>query len=308
MHNKLFVEIPKEKKGKSENEKIKQNKQTNNLICNMLELKDFIGKVENFRGLKASEQIDYFAYYFSIVKNTDYFVPTQISEAFSLLRLTPYSNIPNYLSYNTNKKIKGKKVKFIKTKRGYQLEGNYELDLRSKIKLEEEIPFINYKIDTTSLTWKPSDIPFTNSKIRKNAEFFATLYYLFYHLENSIRKFLLQRLTSILGGAWESEIISKVDLAKAFAIRKEVNLSEMLPERGDNILYYCMWDDYAKIISIYPSIFKIVKEKDEILAHLNSLGKIRNAIAHNAVTIPKEYQDELTLFLAKYIKILRNNE
>ncbi len=274
----------------------------------MLELKDFIGKVDNFRGIKASEQIDYFAYYFSIFKNTDYFVPTQISEAFSYLRLTPYSNIPKYLSDNANKKIKGKNLKFIKTKSGYQLEGNYELELRSKIKLEEEIPFINYKIDTTSLTWKPSDIPFTNSKIRKNAEFFATLYYLFYHLENSIRKFLIQRLTSLLGGTWESEIISKVDLVKACAIRKEVNLSEMLPERGDNILYYCMWDDYAKIMSTYPSIFKIVKEKDEVLAHLNSLGKIRNAIAHNAVTIPKEYQDELTIFLTKYIKILKNNE
>lgn len=69
-----------------------------------------------------------------------------------------------------------------------------------------------------------------------------------------------------------------------------------------------MWDDYAKIISTIPNTFKVAKEKDEVLAHLNSLAKIRNAIAHNAATIPKEYQDELTIFLNKYIKILKNNE
>jgi len=46
------------------------------------------------------------------------------------------------------------------------------------------------------------------------------------------------------------------------------------------------------------------KEADEVLAHLNSLSKIRNAIAHNTATIPKDYQDELTLFLKKYIKIV----
>ena len=81
----------------------------------------------------------------------------------------------------------------------------------------------------------------------------------------------------------------------------------MLQDRGDSILFYCMWDDYAKIIRHYPQIFSIAKDCDEVLAHLNSLAKIRNAIAHNTATIPKEYQDELTLFLKKYIKIMKNN-
>jgi hypothetical protein len=81
----------------------------------------------------------------------------------------------------------------------------------------------------------------------------------------------------------------------------------MLQDRGDNILFYCMWDDYGKIIKQYPLIFSNSKDCDEVLAHLNSLAKIRNAIAHNTATIPKEYQDELTLFLKKYIKIMKNN-
>jgi hypothetical protein len=68
-----------------------------------------------------------------------------------------------------------------------------------------------------------------------------------------------------------------------------------------------MWDDYGKIIKQYPLVLSNPKDCDEVLAHLNSLAKIRNAIAHNTATIPKEYQDELTLFLKKYIKIMKNN-
>lgn len=273
------------------------------------DLKAFVSKVDNFRELKSSEQIDFFAFYLSIFKNENYFLPSQISEAFAFLRLKPYSNIPKYLNDNSNKsKNRKKKVKYLKSSSGFHLEANFEDEIRQRINLEEEVPFINYKLNTQSLSWTPSDIPFTNNKIRKNAEFFTTLYFLFYHLENSIRKFLLQRLIAILGTNWEQEIVTKIDLAKAVSIRSEVSLTEMLPQRGENILYYCMWDDYAKIISAVPNIFKVGKEKDEVLAHLNSLAKIRNAIAHNAHTIPKEYQDELTIFLSKYIKILRNNE
>jgi len=66
-----------------------------------------------------------------------------------------------------------------------------------------------------------------------------------------------------------------------------------------------MWDDYAKIIRHYSNIFLSVSESREIIAHLGTLIKIRNAIAHNASTIPKDYQDELTVFLNKYIKILK---
>ncbi|MEL6390865.1 MAG: hypothetical protein AAFQ02_11965, partial [Bacteroidota bacterium] len=65
---------------------------------------------------------------------------------------------------------------------------------------------------------------------------------------------------------------------------------------------------YAKIIEKYPQVFRKKEEKNEILAHLHTLTKIRNAIAHNAVTIPKEYQNEITVFLNKFIKIMKKNE
>lgn len=271
-------------------------------------LEKFISGVESFKTLSSANQVDYFAFYFSVFLNENYFTPSQIQKAFEHLRLNPYSNIPKYLMENSNKAKKKKKlIKYLKGETGYHLEANFEEFLRNSISLEEEKPFIEFEVNQENLDWKPRDIPFTNSKIRKNAKFFTTLYYLLYHLENSLRKFLINRLTSIVGSNWESEICTKVDLGKAQSIRSEVNLSEMLPNRGDNILFYCMWDDYAKIILEYPQVFTKQKESSEILAHLNSMGKIRNSIAHNASIIPQEYKDELTLFIRKYIKILENN-
>lgn len=271
------------------------------------ELKDFVQTVENFDKLKSSEQVDFFGHFFIYVKKQDFFTPSQIENAFATLRLLPYSNVPQYLNDNSNKaKTKKKKVKFIKTKDGFHFLSSYENELKSKIQVRE-VDFINFSVNQDSLELKPSDIPFLNSKIKKNAEFFSKLYFLLYHLENSIRKFLNTRLSSILGSDWEKTLIQTVDLTKATSIRKETNLSEMLQDRGDSILFYCMWDDYGKIIKQYPQIFSNAKDCDEVLAHLNSLAKIRNAIAHNTATIPKEYQDELTLFLKKYIKIMKNN-
>ena len=271
------------------------------------ELRAFTKTVENFDSLKSSEQIDFFAHFFIYVNKQSFFTPVQVEKAFSTLRLLPYSNIPKYLTDNSNKaKTRKKKIKFIKTKDGFHFLSAYETELISKIKDVEE-DFINFSINQESLEWKPSDIPFLTTKVKKNADFFSKLYFLLYHLENSIRKFLNQRLSSIIGANWESEITQTVDLAKAITIRKETNLSEMLQDRGDSILFYCMWDDYGKIIRKYPQVFSIAKDCDEVLAHLNSLAKIRNAIAHNTATIPKEYQDELTLFLKKYIKIMKNN-
>ena len=274
----------------------------------MTGLTDYIEKIKDFKSLKSSEQVDFFAYYLSIVLNENYFSPSQIQKAFEHLRLSPYSNIPKYLIDNSNNAKKKKKtIKYLKGKEGYHLESNFEDELRKSINIEEEASFIDFDINQDKLDCKPSDIPFTNTKIRKNAKFFTTLYFLLYHLENSIRKFLINRLTAIIGSSWEVEICAKVELGKAQSIKAEVNLSEMLPDRGDNILFYCMWDDYAKIIVEYPQVFSKPKEASEILAHLNSLAKVRNAIAHNASTIPKEYQDELTIFIKKYIKILENN-
>ncbi|PWG80665.1 hypothetical protein [Pararcticibacter amylolyticus] len=270
------------------------------------DLQSFVDSVKDFTNLKTSEKVDYFALFFLEVEKKADFNHKDIVLAFQQLKLVPLSNIRRYLISHSNKATpKRRKVKFIKTKTGFHIEGNYNVELKTNI-IAQEVPFINYSVNAGHFELKPSDIPFLNAKIKRNAEFFSKIYFLLYHLENSIRKFLTIRLSSILGQDWEKTVCSDIDLVKAERIRSEIHLSEMLPKRGDTILYYCMWDDYGKFLKQYPNIFDDRKETDEVLAHLNSLSKIRNAVAHNASTIPKEYQDELTLFLKKYIKIMKN--
>lgn len=226
------------------------------------ELAAFTNRIENFDKLKSSEQIDFFGHFLIYEQKQTYFTPRQIEKVFEVLRILPYSNIPKYLTDNSNKaSTKKKKIKFIKTKDGFHFLSSYELELKSKIKVDE-VDFISFSVNQEDLDWKPSDIPFLNSKIKKNAEFFTKLYYLLYHLENSLRKFLNARLSSILGTNWELTLIQSVDLAKAVSIRRETNLSEMLQDRGDSILFYCMWDDYGKIIKQYPQIFSNIKDCD----------------------------------------------
>jgi len=269
------------------------------------ELKSFIQKIGNFDKLKSSEQVDFFAYFLIFEQKQSCFKASQIKKIFDDLRLESHSNISKYLNDNS-KKTSTKKKKFIKLNEGFHFFSTFEKETAEKIKTEE-VAFINFTIDKGRLAWKPEDIPFLNASIKKNADFFTKLYFLLYHLENSIRKFLTQRLSSILGNSWEQKIIQDVELVKAVSIRNETNLSEMVENRGDNILYYCMWGDYGKIIRQYPNIFSNQKEQHEIVAHLNSIEKIRNAIAHNTATIPKHYQDELTVFLSKYIRVMNNN-
>jgi hypothetical protein len=261
--------------------------------------------VENFEKLKSSEQLEFFAYFLVCVQKKEFFTANQIESLFKEMRLLPLSNISRYLNDNCNKAIyKKKTIKFIRNEKGFHFVSTYEKKIAARIKMED-IPFINFTINAESLDWKPDDIPFVNSQIKKNSLFFTRLYYLLYYLENSIRKFLTQKLNSIIGPNWERELINSVELTKAVRVKNETNLSEMMSDRGDNILYYCMWDDYGKIIKQYPNIFSNQKENDEIVAHLNTLTKIRNAIAHNTATIPQQYQEELTLFLKKYIKIAK---
>jgi len=269
---------------------------------------DFCNKIEGFDELKPAQKLEYIAYSVSLNGNGT-FNHKEIEGGFAELRQVPYSNISQYLRFNTGKEAKKRKkrIKFLQEGGNYQFEGTYEKELKETIKKDEQ-QFLHFKIETTDLKWKPSDIPFSNNKIRKNAHFFTKLYFLFYHLENSIRNFLNQRLTKIKGSNWEQDVLSSVDLQKAVSIRNEVSISDMLPDRGNNILFYCMWDDYAKIIIEFPEVFRKKEEKNEIIAHLHTLTKIRNAIAHNAVTIPKEYLDEVTLFLNKFIKIMKRNE
>lgn len=220
------------------------------------------------------------------------------------------SDIIEYLSFLLKKKLDGHSVDgktqwFIKK---YLEKNGYKLNLKKKNPIErkqESHRFYDFTPSLKSKEISTDQIPYTNTKTTKNADFFSRLYFLFYHLETSIRNFLSQRLYSILGEHWEDKIINNIDLSVAISIRKETELSVLFPKRGDTILNYCRWTDYGKIIAHYKEVFNNKGNEENFIAHLDSIRKIRNSIAHNAETIDKRFLDELDVFLLKFIDILK---
>lgn len=82
----------------------------------MEELELFILRIPAFKDKTASQLIDYFAFYLQQVRAQSSLSATQIRQCFDSLSLQPYSNIPSYLSRNSEKN-----GKYIKQKDGYIL-------------------------------------------------------------------------------------------------------------------------------------------------------------------------------------------
>lgn len=156
-------------------------------------------------------------------------------------------------------------------------------------------------IDNISST----DIPNLNKKERQNSKIFSSLYNLFYHLEVSIRNYLRNRLNKIFGADWQNTIYESNLFPHAYTRKAEVELTEYYPKRGDDILNYCNWTDYGKIIQLDSRIWDRKTSKDEFVAHLSTMYKIRNAIAHNAEVVPSELIREMEVFISKFIKIFK---
>lgn len=102
---------------------------------NKMEIKGFIKKIPEFNNLTASAQIDFFAYYLIKVKDTNGFKPKDIQYCFDELHLSAYSNIPGYLSKNSQR---GKGQKFLKRKDLYYLESITLSKIEQVINLEIE--------------------------------------------------------------------------------------------------------------------------------------------------------------------------
>lgn len=76
----------------------------------MKDLEKFIERIEGFEKLPFSKQIDFFAYFILFEQKKDGFIAKDIYDCFQLLHLSPYSNIPSYLS----SKSKGKGRQYLK--------------------------------------------------------------------------------------------------------------------------------------------------------------------------------------------------
>ena len=96
------------------------------------ELEYFVMSIKSFNSSTSAEKIDYFVYYLTIEHTYNISKSAQIKKCFEDLSLTPYSNIPSYLSHNSIKK-RGASPKFIKKDTGYRLERTYKQALGKNI-------------------------------------------------------------------------------------------------------------------------------------------------------------------------------
>jgi hypothetical protein len=84
------------------------------------DLSTFLDSIDGFFDLKSSEQIDYFIYYITVEKGQSTTQATAIRDCFLKAKISPYSNISQYLSNNVRRKDKNP-PKFLRIKDGYQL-------------------------------------------------------------------------------------------------------------------------------------------------------------------------------------------
>ena len=105
-----------------------------------MDLKQFIKKIKGFYELKKSEQVVYFAYYLSEIKDDGTFFQKDIRSCFDELDLDLTLNLSIFFTNNST----GKDKLFInKKKKGYSLE------IRTKKRIEQEVSIEKVDIDTS---------------------------------------------------------------------------------------------------------------------------------------------------------------
>lgn len=96
------------------------------------QLEGFLQQIPNIGEQPSSALIDYFVYFLTVIVKEEAATPAGVERCFEISKLQKYSNIPSYLSHNT-KRTKDRTIKFIKTKTGYHLERNAELEIQKKL-------------------------------------------------------------------------------------------------------------------------------------------------------------------------------
>lgn len=96
----------------------------------MSSLDTFAMSIPELASKPASELIDYFVYYLTVITEAPSARPVDIGRCFTDLRIPPYSNVGSYL---TRKTAKGKGSKFLKVKDGYVLNRNTQLEIQRNL-------------------------------------------------------------------------------------------------------------------------------------------------------------------------------
>lgn len=96
----------------------------------MSKLETFAIGIPDLANKQASELIDYFVYYVTVVEEVSNARPSDIQKCFVEMRIAPYSNISAYLIKHSKR---SKNQKFIKSKDGYVLSRSSQLEIQQSI-------------------------------------------------------------------------------------------------------------------------------------------------------------------------------
>ncbi len=109
-----------------------------------MSLEHFASQVKDFDNISASNKIDYFVYFHTIINKNEGAKSKDIDTYFDELKIPKYSNISQYLITNS-KKVKGKSPKFIIQKGLYSLERTKKAEIDALVNAPRIInPTNNY--------------------------------------------------------------------------------------------------------------------------------------------------------------------
>lgn len=97
------------------------------------ELEGFFLQIPEAAQTRASELIDYFLYFSTVVREAEYASARDIEKCFEILRIPKYSNISSYLGAGARKR-KGASPKFVVTGSGYQLARHRQIEMQQSLR------------------------------------------------------------------------------------------------------------------------------------------------------------------------------
>lgn len=120
--------------------------------------------------------------------------------------------------------------------------------------------------------------------IWKQALEMSSVYSLIYCIENTLRNFVVDRLSERVGLDWWDKCVSKKikDAAQKLKISEEKN--KYHSSRGDSLIQYTMMDNIAQIIiGNWDEFSDIIPNQAWIVSRMDDLTMCRNVIAHTGI-------------------------
>lgn len=126
-----------------------------------------------------------------------------------------------------------------------------------------------------------------NPIIWKQSQEMASVYSLIYCIENTLRNFIVDRLSEKYGIDWWEKCISKNIKSSAEKLRNSEEKNKYHSTRGDSPIHYTLLDNLAQIIiSNWDEFSDIIPNQAWIISRMDDLTMCRNVIAHTGI-LPK---------------------